>query len=238
MHCIGFKLHRTVLPGAWKDAPFFLSPKAVQMIDVSEGSQSSWRSSPAVTAKNVRKLHGEKKMENTQVTRTEADKHLMTSSPRSGLLSSCACKHLLRLPGKSPLTGSEFGLGNHSPPCPSSNTREWFWMCGRSDWMETTYHLPSLEQSPARDAFREEMFQKHFLSVPQESHRSCCTFLGKLGKAKWKFQSSALLTWPASVVEWFIVLHFCSKKVTGSGMIHYKRVTNTVGVWRKLKKNQ
>lgn len=160
----------------------------------------------------------------------------MTSSPHSDLLSGCTCKHLLRLPGKSPLTGSEFELGNHSPPCPSSNTREWFWMCGRSDWKETVYNLPSLEQSPARDALREELFQKHFLALPQEPCRTCCTFLGKLGKAKWKLQSSALLTRPASVVEWFIVLHFCSRKVTGSGMIHCKRVTNTVGVWRKLKK--
>lgn len=160
----------------------------------------------------------------------------MTSSPRSDLLMSCTCKHLFRVTERIPVNGNRAWIRRYCSSCPFSNTGQQFWMCDRSDWMETIYNLPFLEQSPAREALREEMFQKLFLLLLQEPHRTSCRLPGKLRKAKWRIQSSVLLTWPAGIVQWFIVLHFWSKKVTGVGVIYYKHVANTVGAWRKFKK--
>jgi len=50
--------------------------------------------------------------------------------------------------------------------------------------METVYNLRFLEKSAAREALREEMFQKLFLLLLQELHRTSCRLPGKLGKAK------------------------------------------------------
>lgn len=188
--------------------------------------------------KNAQKHHSEEKIKNTQVTCTKANKHLMTSSPHSDLLMSCTCKHLLRVTERIPVNCNRVWIRRYCSSCPFSNTGEQFWMCDRSGWMESTYNPPFLEKSPAREALREEMFQELFLLLLQTTHRTSCRLPGKLGKAKWRIQSSVLLTWPASIMQWFIVLHFWSKKVTGTGMICYKHIASSVGAWRKFGKTK